>query len=42
MDINFNGDRSRNNRSKTEVLKQINYLVKIGEKFLKEVDNRLK
>lgn len=41
MDINFSGDKSRNNRTKEEVLCYINYLLEISEKFLKEVDRRL-
>ena len=41
MDINFDGDKSRNHRTKKEILEYIKYLLEIGDKFLKEVDKRL-
>lgn len=41
MDINFDGDNSRNSRNKDQVLTYINYLLQIGEKFIYEVDCRL-
>ncbi|WP_367915785.1 HEPN domain-containing protein [Leadbetterella sp. DM7] len=41
MDINFEGDQSRNERNKNEILSYINELLKVGEKFIKEVDARL-
>ena len=42
MDINFDGKGSkRNNRKVTEIVKYINVLLELGEKFIKEVDDRM-
>lgn len=41
MDINFDGDRSRNKRDLEETVSYINSLLQIGEKFIEEVDTRM-
>ncbi|WP_457129974.1 hypothetical protein [Mucilaginibacter sp. HD30] len=41
MDINFEGDRSRNKRELNETVGYINKLLELGEKFVLEIDQRL-
>jgi hypothetical protein len=41
MDINFDGDRSRNKRDLEVTVNYINSLLDLGEKFIKEVDLRM-
>ncbi|WP_026838502.1 hypothetical protein [Gillisia sp. JM1] len=41
MDINFDGDRSRNKREIEQIVNFVNTLLELGEKFIKEVDSRL-
>lgn len=42
MDINFDGKGSKRNKRKvTEIVKYINVLLELGEKFIEEVDNRM-
>lgn len=41
MDINFDGDKSRNKRELEETVQFINSLLELGEKFIKEVDQKM-
>lgn len=41
MDINFDGDKSRNRRELKEIVQYVNYLLKIGEKLIIEIEKRM-
>lgn len=41
MDINFDNNKSRNNRDIGDTINYINYLLNVGKKFLLEVNERL-
>jgi len=41
MDINFEGDRSRNKREVESTVSSINTLLELGDKFIIEVENRI-
>lgn len=42
MDINFEGDGSRNKRELKSIINSINTLLELGDKFIIEVDNKIK